>query len=236
MPVLNVDEIKVTGNKVIETQMIAEVVEKTIEAKHWWLFPKTNIILYPKKEIKNKLNDQFTRIGNIDFSVQSEANKKVLEILITEREALYMWCGETLPEPVDVKCYFIDKEGYIFAESPYFSGEVYFKFYGSPIEGSKLFPDFQKLIFFKTALESIALKPVALHAQENGDIEVFLSAGNILPGPKVIFKKSSDFQKVVENLKAALDTEPLLSDFKNKYSTLEYIDLRFGNKVYYRFR
>ena len=45
----------------------------------------------------------------------------------------------------------------------------------------------------------------------------------------------SDFEKLAENLQAALMTEPLQSDFKNKFSSLLYIDLRFGNKVYYKF-
>jgi hypothetical protein len=55
-------------------------------------------------------------------------------------------------------------------------------------------------------------------------------------GPEIIFKIDSDFQKIAENLQAAITTEPLQTDFKNKYSSLLYIDLRFGNKVYYKFR
>jgi nucleoside-diphosphate-sugar epimerase len=39
-----------------------------------------------------------------------------------------------------------------------------------------------------------------------------------------------------ENLDAAIDTEPLKSKLKNKFSSLEYIDLRYGNKVYDKFK
>ena len=49
-------------------------------------------------------------------------------------------------------------------------------------------------------------------------------------------KMTSDFQKIAENLQAALATEPLRSDFKNKYSSLLYLDLRYGNKVYFKFK
>ena len=83
----------------------------------------------------------------------------------------------------------------------------------------------------------MGLKPVILHLGENNDIKMFLTKAKPTSlGPEIIFKKDSDVQKIAENLKAALDTEPLLSKFKNEYSSLEYIDLRFGNKVYYKFK
>ena len=229
VPSLNINEVEIIGNKVIDTETIKEAVEQVIKGKYLWFFPKTNILFYPKNAIKNKLNNQFTRLGNISFFIKDE---KILEVSVTERVALYLWCGETLPEinNYDQKCYFLDKDGYIFDEAPYFSGEVYFKFYG------KLPPDFTKLILFKETLESIGLKPVTLFVQDNGDIKIFLSAETQPTGPEIIFKIDSDFQKVIENLEAALKTEPLQSNFKNKYSSLMYIDLRFGNKVYFKFR
>ena len=69
-------------------------------------------------------------------------------------------------------------------------------------------------------------------------MEIFLSKGTSSTsaiGPKIIFKKDADLQNIAENLQAALNIEPLKSKFKNKYSLLLYIDLRFGNKVYDKF-
>jgi len=71
--------------------------------------------------------------------------------------------------------------------------------------------------------------------KEDGDIEIYLKPVDSLNFPKIILKSTSDFNKVVENLQSVLTTEPFQSDFKNKYSSLLYIDLRFGNKVYYKF-
>ena len=53
--------------------------------------------------------------------------------------------------------------------------------------------------------------------------------------PEILFKIDTDLGNIAENLKAALDAEPLKSKIKNFYSTLLYIDLRFDNKVYYKF-
>ena len=239
---LNIREIRITGNKVVEGEVIKEIVEEKIAGYYLWLVPKTNILLYPKNNIKTELQEKFRRLKNINLSV---ASNKVLGVTVTEREGLFIWCGDQLPEAsTENKCYFVDENGYIFAEAPYFSGEVYFKFY-APIDGTSDDPtgsyllngNFEKIILFKNALETMGLKPVALYAKDNNEIKLYLSKGKSLSmGPEIIFTIDADLENLAENLETALSTEPLLSNFKNKYSSLEYIDLRYGNKVYYRFR
>jgi len=56
----------------------------------------------------------------------------------------------------------------------------------------------------------------------------------LLPSAYILYTVTI-MQNIKENLDTALNTEPLKSDFKKKYSSLEYIDLRFGNKVYSKF-
>src|SRR3990167_5057315 len=128
------------------------------------------------------------------------------------------------PEKLPMFFYFLDKDGYIFDESPYFSGEVYFKFYGLteliedvPSGFYFLKQNFQKLTLLKETFENMGLKPVALYLLDNGDVKIFLSTENSLfTGPEIIFKIDSDFKKIAENLEVALTTEPLQTDFKNK--------------------
>jgi hypothetical protein len=246
IPAFNINGVEITGNKVIDTETIKTIVQTQIEGNYLWLFPKTNVLLYPKNKIINELYDQFKRIKHIDLSVK---NKKTLEVSITERTALYTWCGAVLPDVSTQsdntqKCYFMDADGYIFDEAPYFSGEVYFKFYGltnvtdnAPSGSYFSQKNFQKLILLKEAFKNMGLKPIGLYVENNGDAKILLSRGSgSQTAPEIIFKIDSDFDKVAENLQAAITTEPLQSSLKNKYSSLLYIDLRFGNKVYYKFR
>lgn len=241
LPSLNISAIEINGNKAVETDTIKASVQKEIEGKYLWLFPRTNIFLYPKKDIEKNLSNQFTRLNDVNLSIK---NSKILEVKLTERVALYTWCGIVLPETApNQKCYFMDEDGFIFDEAPYFSGGVYFKFYGTtnlegnvPSSGYFSEQNFKKLISFKKALENIKLKPVALYIQDDGDVTILLSGGIKSSEPEIILKVDSDIQKVAENLEAALTTEPLQSNFKNKYSSLLYIDLRLNNKVYYKFK
>jgi cell division septal protein FtsQ len=239
---LNISEIQITGNKVVDTEAIKAVVEGQIAGKYLWLFPKSNIFFYPENNIKHELWNKFKRINNINLSIN---NNKIMEISLTEREAKYTWCGDSLVVGLpsgnsttqNEQCYFVDANGYIFDIAPYFSGDVYFKFYGMANSGTYFFQqNFKQLISFKDTLITMGLKPVSLFMTNDGDIQIFLS-GNTSSGiqPKIILKADADFENVAENLQAALNTEPLLSKFKNNYSKLQYIDLRFGNKVYDKF-
>ena len=224
---LNITSVEVAGNKVVDRDVVKKAVEAKIAGKYLWLFPKTNIFLYPKNKIKRELGNDFKRLKDIEISVRDNT---VLQLTVQERAAAYLWC-ET-----EEKCYFMDTDGFIFDEAPYFSGEVYFKFYGPVSYGSYFLKEtFEKFIPFKKTLEDMGLKPVGLSVLGDGELKIFLSSSSSAR-PEILLKTDADREVIAENLQAALTTEPLQSDFKNKYSSLLYIDLRFGNKVYYKFK
>jgi len=241
---LNIQKIETEGNRIIDTIVLESLIKEKISSKYIWFFPKTNFLLYPKKEIKEELSAKFKRLKNIELNLK---DLQTLSVSLTERSALYTWCGAK-PLPVDNSsesedgCYFMDETGYIFDKAPYFSGQVYLKFFGS-IETSDHNPlgfyfkekDFKNLVLYKEELEKIGLKLTSFYIGDDDDIRVALTSTSAKKSPEIIFKADSSLEQVIKNLDATLNTEPFLSDFKNKYSLLSYIDLRFGNKVYYKF-
>ncbi len=241
---LNIENVEIIGNKVVDTELIDQVAREDISGRYLWLFPKTNFLLYPKNKIKDDLAKKFTRLKDISLKIN---NTNTLEISVSERTAAYTWCGDrpadnTGPEFIykEDKCYFTDNTGYIFDTAPYFSGEVYLRFFGkitdsknSPLGVYFLKGNFERLVSFIENLTKIGLKPAYLLITED-HVELYLSSGK--NSPKIILKLDSDLNKITENLQTALETEPLKSDFKKKFNSLLYIDLRFGNKVYYKFK
>lgn len=231
---LNISKIEILSSEMTNTEAVKKAVEEQIAGNYFWFFPKTNFIIYPQHKIETELKNKFKGIKDVFIN---DRNIKILEVSFNERIAKYTWCGAE-PYLENEKCYFVDEDGYVFDEAPYFSGAVYFKFYGAQAESYFSKQKFKQLVDFKDFLLSFGLKPVMLYVADNGDVEIFLSkrtSSAAAAGPKIIFKLSADFQNVMENLEAALNTEPLKSKFKNKYSSLQYIDLRFGNKVYDKF-
>lgn len=244
VPAFNIKNITVSGNKIIETEDILDVVQNEISGHYIWLFPKTNFLIYPKDKIKNELDNKFKRFKNLSIAVN---NFKILEIKVSEYEGKYLYCGLSIPvlqsNLEDNKCYFIDNNGYIFDEAPYFSGNVYFKFYGDSNlnrdnpSGLYFMKDkFSKIIEFKNTIEKMNLKPTAFWVDENKEEGSFSLSGEPEIGSRIIFRMDGDYKKLAENLQAAISTEPLRTDLKSKISSLLYIDLRFGNKVYYKFQ
>lgn len=79
---------------------------------------------------------------------------------------------------------------------------------------------------------SATLFPVhSIHIDEYSDIRV--SGEN--SSSSVILSATSDIEKIWSNLVSAIDTEPLKSKLEANKSHMEYLDTRFGNKVFYKF-
>ncbi|MEJ0002108.1 MAG: hypothetical protein WDN09_02960 [bacterium] len=239
LPKFNISTIAVAGNTVIETDDIKAVVQADLAGHYLWVFPKTNFLLYPKHTIETDLAERFKRAK--DISVNTKL-LKILDVKLFEREALYTWCGDE-PSTTVEQCYFMDDTGYIFDKAPYFSGNVYFKFYGHP-SGSTDQPlgtyymsdSLGRLLAFRDTLKSLGIKIASLEVDDGQEGAFYLSTAAARPdAPKILFKTDGDFNKMAENLQTALATEPLKSDFAKKYALLSYVDLRFGNKVYYKF-
>lgn len=239
---ININQINISGNKVVETKEIEDIIKNKISDHYLWLFPKTNFLIYPKRGILNELNNKLKRLKDISISIN---NFRILEISVSEYEGKYLWCGISLPDltnSANQKCYFLDDNGYIFDEAPYFSGEVYFKFYGNgglsneiPIGTYFLKDKFVKIIEFKDAIQKLNLNSTAFWLDNDSEADFSIS-GEPMTGPRIIFKLDEDFGKLAENLQAAVSTEPLRTELKTKLSSLLYLDLRFGNKVYYKFK
>ena len=181
--------------------------------------------------------EKFDRISDIKIKID---NLKEITVTVMEREGKYLWCGSPEDEGGE-KCYFADKTGYIFDEAPNFSGNTYFKFYGVFLEpeekiGEYILPpdEFVRLIKFYEHAGTVLspIKLTALEIGDNGDYKFSIEG----TGGNIIFKRDNDFEKILENLNSAADAEPLKTDLKLKLKALLYIDLRFDNKVYFKFQ
>ena len=93
LSVLNIQEVEVTGNKIIDIDVIQSVAEQEISGHYLWFVPKTNILFYPKNKIKKELSNQIKKLKDVNLSIK---NNQILEVSVTERIALYTWCRDTI--------------------------------------------------------------------------------------------------------------------------------------------
>ena len=231
----NISDISVSGNSAIAEKSIKEFIGEKISGKIMFLFPKSNILLYPRKDIQAALLQAFEGIKEINISVE---DLQSISVTIDERKPFALWCDkEAIDEGNEESCYFLDEDGFIFAKAPSFSGNVYFRYFsvlseGEPNEfiGQQFMEkdEFQRVTFFLSSLVDIGLTPVGLDEVDDVDYEMHLQEGG-----KILFGQKQNLSFVLNNIQSVFDSEEF---DQSNLSNLDYADFRFGNKVYFKFK
>jgi hypothetical protein len=239
-----IDKVVVSGNHIIDEEDIEKEINKNISGRYIYLFSKNNSFIYPHKKIYDSLLVTFPRIEKLSIY---HDNLKTLHIDISERTGSYLYCGENLPEnksEIGENCYFVNNDGFIFDKAPYFSGDVYFKYYmtienntSNPLGKQMLDIDhFHELARFIDAINAIGFKPIYISLDQMGTYSLYLDANKGGTLPKILFKNNDDYRIIQDNLSLAMKKKEFSSEINSKYGSLLYVDLRFKNKVLYKFQ
>jgi hypothetical protein len=238
-----INKILITGTHVINQEKIEAEILKDISGKYLYLFSRNNSFIYPYKKIYNNLILNFPRIESLSIYREGVST---LHVDISERIGSYLYCGAKIPEnkeEIGENCYFINNDGFIFDSAPYFSGNVYFKYYINlgdninPLGKQMIEVDkFHKLTEFIEGIVSLGLKPVYITIDQDNTNHLYLNHGIDDTVPEIIFKNDDNFEVLEENLSLAIKKKEFAEEINSKYNTLLYIDLRFENKVLYKFQ
>ncbi len=242
---MRVETITIEGNRVVDTREVNRLVEANIKGNAIFVFPKNNIFLVRTHSLENTILRDFPRIEMVSITKHYFHE---LKIVITERKGTYLWCGALLgsDSQENASCYFVDDTGYIFSPSPYFSGGAYFKFYGgldanevaNPVGAHILEEDtFASLVHFTDQILALGFESEALEIQENGTYSILLSKNSDKQesNTKIIFTKDNTLDDIYKNLVTALSSADFKREVRDNRDRLLYIDLRFTNKIYYKF-
>ena len=226
IPYLQIEKIEISGNSLINSDDLIEKVKAKLEGKYLGLFPKTNIFIIPKRNILAELPREIKRIKNIALDKKYFG---AIAVRIEERNNAALYCETE-------NCAYADENGFVFEKAPYFSGAVFLKLIDQrwpdkTIEeyiGSNLIEEseFKKILDFGGLTAKIG----------NGITEVILKKENIYEfhvkeGWKIILNDKNEPKSAHLNLITALD-----SNIKDKRTKLDYIDLRLGNKIYFKYK
>lgn len=240
-PLFQIKSVVVEGTSLVPKEEVQTTTEAMLGGSYIFFFPKSHYLWYPKTAIKKKMLLDYPRIATIVVSRKSD----VLHIAITERQPKYLWCGATVPDTSEEAfardCYFTDQEGYIFATAPNFSDAVYIKLYATiehadePLRQTVFKGDtLRKVEIFAHSIKSDTIVPHSYVEASDNDIAILLlRAGGV--SPRVLYNSALDPMSAVTAFRSAISTEPLMTKLKKSFSTLEYIDVRFDKKVFYKF-
>jgi len=129
-------------------------------------------------------------------------------------------------------CFLVDEEGFVFAPAETGSEKLHFRLEkeatSSPL-GTEIFSAdrLAASITFLKELQMLGFNPERLVFQHERDVEVPLSDNARL------LLKEGDYARALSNLQALLLQGNVLPGTV-KATNVEYIDLRFGNKIYFK--
>jgi hypothetical protein len=230
---IRITKVILSGGVLVTQEEIESKILLFIDGSRLWLFPKNNAFLYPKKALENYLKETFRRIDTADIHLK---DFQTLEIDVSERKPLALWCGSEPTEDAE-HCYFMDQNGTVYTEAPFFSGDAYFKYYGRMEGETPLGKDylasttkFAEISDFISEAKRLSIHPQQLVAKENDEFSLVLSGGG-----KIYFDAKESLLIVRQNLEALLRT-PTFASSTEYNLPVEYIDLRFGNKLFYKLK
>ncbi len=238
LPRIQLTLVIVSGNKVVDTDEIISHVEQKLEGKYAYVIPHRMAFLYPKEEIVADLVASFPRFKSVAVY---RANHTTLQVTVEEVRGRALWCGTNI-HAENAPCYFTDESGKIVSEAPQYSGNVYPRFFGGTLVSGtdplgKVFIDevtFGNLLAFFERVQVLGFQVKAVEIGEADEDTFLLDLGNSAAAP-LRFQKDDDFVMLAGNLAAAIGNPELAKSLKTDKANLEYFDLRFTNKVYYKF-
>ncbi len=227
-PNLRIKEISVRGAMLQDPGEIVAFTRTQLLQSSNQFIARDNILSYPREELRAGIARTFPRLKSVRVSRGSLFGTTLI-VNVDERAAYATWCSESVPND----CYVFDEGGLVYAGVER-SGkpEMPYTFFGgintAPIIGSVFLAE--KLAGQRELLQRMRearFIPVAVHVLDEQDFTVALTNGFTI---KASF--GQDIDTIIHNLEL-VSVAPAL---RGKEAELEYIDLRFGNRVYYKFK
>jgi hypothetical protein len=206
-------------------QSYADTAYAAMQGSYLGIVPRSSTFFFPENRIRRDIIKEHPDVSAVSFFLNGFTK---LSIKVSPRDAIARWCGLSPTEGVDEYCYVFDGNGLIFAavgsSTPLVNS---FKLY-DPLEGDGVEP----------------LGAILAHANILPHVFDFARQLNTLGSPVIYTVIKGD--EVNQYLKSGTRITYVLGNEQNAYTALvsskenfnladgsvEYIDLRFGGKVY----
>jgi len=212
--------VQVVGGQTIPHRDIEQIVNNTLVGHYYRLVPKRFTWTYPKTQIVNSIL-AVDRVKN----VQVELSKKELVVVFDEHTPEALWCDEG-----GLPCLFMDRSGYAFAEAPELSGGALVRYVATGVKPEKDTSQFTaefitaNEVFIEQLADELGLYITQVVKGGEDDIDYKVSGGGIIKTSQLI-----SLPTTFSNLKTILLSE----EFAHlEPGSFQYIDLRFGDKVF----
>lgn len=212
--VFKITDIEIKGAQHTDIGAVEIEVKNALTGYRYFILPNDHILFYPKKTISELILNHYPSVEKFSMSIDRKRN---VQIEIKDRRPLGVWCGE--------KCYFYDPVGIIFKESFKYTGPVFTSWERSPK---------QEIRF----LSEVSCEKLCTNTTFTDFIKLYQIEKAVLTEEMVEFKSANGYTiKAGFNATTTINHIKKISEQKPGFiDTLEYIDVRFPTKIFYKER
>lgn len=227
LPGLSLTQVEVSGVPGDEATLVQQYAAAQLSGDYLFIFPRNNDFLYPKQAITRGLLAQF---GSLESVSLHRVGTHTLAIDAAPRAPVALWCGVEVAS--SSACFLLDDKGLAYAALT-IAGGGFDRYFGalsaSTTPAQFLSPStFPPLLSLIAALkQKDASGVMSVFVDQNQDVTVSFEDGFSLLF--ALADTNTTFQRFTLALQSDVFTEHPLSDF-------EYLDLRFGDKLYYKLK
>jgi hypothetical protein len=217
--------INLTGLKRLDSKKVLVDIEKITHATRFGSISANTPLTIPHALIETTLRVKYPQIHTITFP--QLFTKDVYTIKIVEKEIAGVWCADEVRADT---CFYVDHTGFLFEQGALgfgtlrITGGVQDKRVMSTI-GEGFFTQLDELA---QGVQVLSMTPAHVHMSDDGhEIDMAL-----LSGLHIRMMTTVSTKETLRYLKSALNS----STFRDKLGLIEYIDLRYGNRIFYKER
>lgn len=235
---LRIRAIRAEHTETLNPDLIIKTVQKFLAGSFALIFPRDSIFFIRTSSIRRELQRKFPQIASITVTKELPST---IAISLTERKLWGIFCNDlalsdtasTTPSASPV-CMYIDRSGFAYGSAPASSGFLIMKIStdraDSAVGASAVEPALMDDLrahadAFKKNLD-LTIVGYQIYSKIPSEIRLITSEGFML-----ILKRDDPIDRIMPILKKLLTDE-----IKIRRSRVDYIDLRFGNKVFYKFK
>ena len=214
--------VEVIGGQTIPHEAIEKVVQAGIEGSYFKLVPKRFSPFYPQDQLIESIF-AFDRVKNVQVE---KTKQQTLTVVFEEYTPYALWCAQKETE----LCLFIDGTGFAFSQAPSLEGGAFVRYVEEgavpkikTIAFDALFIK-QTNSFIEDLKEKLSLYVTHVRKVGDYDIEYTISGGAVIKVSQTI-----PSLKTFENLETILHSKEFADTAPGSF---QYIDLRFGDKVF----
>lgn len=228
-PEFSIAKVVVVGETPVPKEELVTEVARELSGKYLFSLPRSSILFYPRRAIEETLLRRFPLLQSADVSLHNLAS---LQIAVAPRRAAALWCP-LMSEDAEA-CVVLDQTGFAFMSAPR-SGTplpllVDEEATSSPRVGAPAILEsrLHSLLGLHRHLSALGLPPTELRIRR-GEAAALLARA-----ARVLFRDEGDFAPALARLQMLLSEKDLIQRSGDGGLQVAYIDLRYGNKIYFK--